>query len=112
MIDLIWKYSTIQKMYTSKYLFFSEDELTGVEILIATCNGFLSTTKKQNQNKRKKWLQLMSPKPLIPDKKEASCVSPLHSARTLSFPGHLAFGTIHILDSYMFNLNILASSAP
>lgn len=54
MIDLIWKYSTIQKMYTSKYLFFSEDELTGVEILIATCNGFLSTTKKQNQNKRKK----------------------------------------------------------
>lgn len=53
MIDLIWKYSTIQKMYTSKYLFFSEDELTGVEILIATCNGFLSTTKKQNQNKTK-----------------------------------------------------------
>lgn len=46
----------------------------------------------------------MSPKLLIPDKKEASCVSPLHSGRTLCFPGHLAFGTIHILDSYMFRI--------
>lgn len=53
MIDLIWKYSTIQKMYTSKYLFFSEDELTGVEILIATCNGFLSTTKNKTKTKEK-----------------------------------------------------------
>lgn len=53
MIDLIWKYSTIQKMYTSKYLFFSEDELTGVEILIATCNGFLSTTKTKTKTKEK-----------------------------------------------------------
>ena len=32
MIDLIWKYSTIQKkLYTIRYLFF-KDELTGVDI--------------------------------------------------------------------------------
>lgn len=32
MIDLIWKYSAIQKMYTIKYFFFPQDVSTGVEV--------------------------------------------------------------------------------
>lgn len=81
-----------KKMYTIKYFFFLfQDVLTGVEISIATCNGFFCPLHKQR----------LDP-PLILDNMEASCAFPSHSSRTLCFSGWSAVAITHIIDSQKF----------